>query len=96
MSDRESVARRPKQSGGGLVAYTGTASTAVVAPVDATAVYVYCSTAAHVSLGAKAAAETTDLPLPANVLVILQCQPGDKLSAVQQAAGGNLGYCWMV
>ena len=95
MADRFSITRRPIPSGGGVATYTGTGSTAVTVLNNATSVLVWVSTDAYVSVGAKTVATTSDMPLPANTPILLDCQPGDKLSAVQVATGGNFYYCNM-
>lgn len=94
MSDRDAVARRPISCG--TAAYTGTASTAVVAPNNATAVFVWCTTDAAVSLRPDATAATTanGVILPAGTAVFLSCQPGDNLSAIRLATSGSLYYSW--
>ena len=95
MSDRVSVSRRPISCGS--AAYTGTASTAVVAPNNATAVFVWTTTDACVSLRPDATAATTanGIRLPAYTAVYLDCQPGDNLSAIRAASDGTLSYSWM-
>lgn len=96
MSDRFSVIRRPIPLKGGKATYTGTASTAVVVPQGATAVLVFVTTIAYVSLNkAASVATTTDMPLAASVPMVLDCEPGDNLSAVQDAANGTLYYSFL-
>lgn len=57
---------------------------------DCRFVKVFTTTIAHVAVGASPTATTRDYPLPANTPVIFPCAQGDKVSAVQSAAGGNL------
>lgn len=96
MSDRHAAIRRPIPLGGGLVTYTGTASVAVTAPSNATAVLVHVTSLAYVSCNKAASVATTaDMPLVPSVPIYLDCEPGDKLSAIQVAAGGTIYYCWM-
>jgi hypothetical protein len=96
MSDRDSVARKPMSAKGGTVAYTGTASTAVVAPDNTTAALVWLTTDGYFSISRdKALATTSDCPLPAYTPWVVACEPGDKLSAIRDAVSGNLKYCWL-
>jgi hypothetical protein len=85
--------RRPTYGTGKKVAYTGTAGSVTVPP-ETNTVILWCSTNAYVRVGA--AATTTDLPIPAGVVVQI---PVDNktgaaitVSAIQDATGGNL-YC---
>jgi hypothetical protein len=85
---------------GQLVAYTGTAGTIANAlPQGAQAVWVFCTSIAHVKVsynGDATAATTADFPVPASVPVKIPLQPGKtgvKVSAIQSAAGGNLHVC---
>lgn len=84
---------------GQVVAYTGSAGTiANPLPAGAAAVWVFCTTIAHVKIGASPTATTVDFPVPASVPVIfpIQNNTGDiKVSAIQSAAGGNLHVCGM-
>lgn len=96
MAERNATLLRNVPSKGAIVAYTGTASTAAVAPAGTVAVTFYCTTAAHVCIDrVKTAATTTDLPVLATVPYTLAAEPGDSISAIQQASGGNLAYCWL-
>lgn len=96
MAESSRTLFKPIPGKGAIVAYTGTASTAAVAPANAIAVDLYCTTAAHVCIDKnKSAATVTDLPVLANVPVTLRCEPGDNLSAIQQASGGNLCYSFL-
>jgi hypothetical protein len=82
---------------GQVVAYTGTHG--VIAnplPPGAAAVWIFCTSVAHVKIGASPTATTADFPIPANVPVIIPLfqNNGDlKVSAIQSAAGGNLHVC---
>lgn len=85
---------------GQVVAYTGTAGTiANPLPQGAQAVWVFCTSIAHVKVsydGAATAATTADFPVPASVPVKIPLKPGltgAKVSAIQSAAGGNLHCC---
>ena len=88
----------PGLAGGGqVVAYTGTAGTISNAlPPGAKAVWVFCTTIAHVKVGADPTATAADFPVPASVPVIftIENNTGDiKVSAIQTASGGNLHVC---
>lgn len=95
MADRQSITRRPIPLKGATVAYTGTASTAAVAPANATSVFVWLTTDGYVSLGPASVATTSDMPLPAYTPIYLDCQTGDNLSAIRDTVSGNLKYSWM-
>jgi len=88
---------KPIYGTGATVAYTGTAGTSALLPVGATAIYAFCTTIAHIRIGVDPTAVTSDLPLAANVPVVIPINQGDpseaqKISAVQNASGGNLHY----
>lgn len=73
------------------VAYTGTAGTisnAISAKVSAVRVLV--TTAAYVKIGVSPTATTSDVLMAANVPEIFLCDGGEKVSAIQSAAGGTL------
>lgn len=82
---------------GQVVAYTGTAGTiANPIPMGASAIWIFCTSIAHVKWGASPTATTADFPVPASVPVVIQLDRNDgniKVSAVQSAAGGNLHVC---
>ena len=82
---------------GQVVAYTGTAGTiADPLPPGAAAVWVFCTSIAHIKIGASPTATTADFPIPASVPIIIPIMRnnGDiKVSAIQSAAGGNLHVC---
>lgn len=87
---------RPIYGKGQVKAYTGTAGTIDSAlPPCTPAVAVICTTFAYVKIGSNPTATTADMPVPANVLVVLPVEGAFtasdiKVSAVQVAAGGNL------
>lgn len=88
----------PQSSGPGqVVAYTGTAGTTTALPAGTAAVWVFCTSIAHVKIStAGTSATTVDFPIPASVPVIfpLVNYGGPvKVSAIQSAAGGNLHVC---
>ena len=73
------------------VAYTGTAGVITNAVGSQTrAVMVTVTTAAHIRLGSAPTATTSDPFLVANTPYKIQISPGEKVSAVQSAAGGTL------
>lgn len=84
---------------GQVVSYTGTAGVSAALPHGAFAVWVFCTTIAHIKISyddAGTAAVTTDFPVPASVPVKIPLAPGRsgvKVSAIQSAAGGNLHLC---
>ena len=87
--------RMPDAAGPGqVVAYTGTAGTITnPVPPGANALWIFCTSIAHVKVGANPTATTADIPVPASVPVIIRIKQntGDiKVSAIQSAAGGNL------
>lgn len=89
--------RRPVYGQGQNVTYTGTAGTITNAlPQGTASVWLYCSTAAYVKIGASPTATTADFPIPANspVIIPLDFAAGEqaqlKVSAVQVASGGSL------
>ena|SRR5688572_20487112 len=76
-------------------AYTGTAGNTATFQPDATAVLVWCTTAAYVKVGVGAVATTASTPIPANEMIYLRVPPNTsgapwRVSAVQIAAGGNV------
>lgn len=83
------------------VAYTGTAGTVSNGlPQGCPAVMVWTTTAAHVKVGVSPTATTGDLPIPANIPIVLPIQPAAtadgglvKVSAIQISAGGTLYIC---
>jgi hypothetical protein len=73
------------------VAYTGTAGTIANAFGDHTRyVRVVVTSAAHVKVGKSPTATTSDVYMAANVPEIFRTGAGEKVSAVQVSAGGNL------
>ena len=96
-ADRFMTIRNPMYGSGQNVAYTGTAGTVTNSlPAGCNSVWVLCTTAAYVRVGAAPTATTSDFPVAANVGVVLPL-PGDKdpqdtvkVSAVQVSSGGTL------
>ena len=71
------------------VAYTGTAGT-ITNTVKSSVVRVLTTTVAFVKIGVSPTATTSDVYMPAGVVEYFRCVPGDKVSAIQSAAGGTL------
>lgn len=73
------------------VAYTGTAGTISTAVGSQTRIVRLVVTSnAYVAFGASPTATTSDMYMPANVPEYFTMSPGDKVSAIQDAAGGSL------
>ena len=73
------------------VAYTGVAGTISTAVGSQTRIVrVVVTSNAYISFGTAPTATTSDVYMPANVPEYFTIPPGDKVSAVQDAAGGNL------
>lgn len=73
------------------VAYTGVHG-AIANPTGGKTklVIVWCSTDAHIAVGTAPVATTSSRPVTAKVDVLVALNPGEKVSAIQQAAGGTL------
>jgi len=78
---------RPKSTE--VVAYTGTAGNGTAIGVGVKAVLVVCTTAAYINIGKTAVATSSDIPVEAAKHYIFRVAEGDRVSAIQQAAGGN-------
>jgi hypothetical protein len=73
------------------VAYTGTAGTITNPVGDYTSlVRVVVSTAAFIKIAKSPTATTSDVYLAANTPEYFIIHPGEKVSAIQSAAGGSL------
>jgi len=74
------------------VAYTGTAGAISNAVGSSTRmVRVWCSTDAHILIAASPTADTNDTPVTGKAAEYFKVRGGiDKVSAVQQSAGGDL------
>jgi hypothetical protein len=73
------------------VAYTGTAGTIANAVGSYTkAVRVYCTTDAFVKISQSPTATSADVPISAGIPEYFAIHPGEKVSAIQQSAGGTL------
>jgi hypothetical protein len=73
------------------VAYTDTAGTitnAISAQVQV--IRVWCTTIAHIAIGASPTATTSDIPVPANTPEYFIVPPGSKVSAIRSADSGTL------
>ena len=71
------------------VAYTGTHGV-ITNAVSANVVRVWLTTAGYIAIGTAPVATTSDIPMPANTPEYFIVGPGDKVSAIQASAGGNL------
>lgn len=73
------------------VAYTGV-SAAIAAAVseECRLAMVWCSTDAHIAIGAAPTAAATDRPVTAKVDVLIALEEDEKVAAIQQSAGGDL------
>lgn len=72
-----------------VVAYTGTAGNGTAIGVGVKAVDVVCTTAAFIKIGKTAVATVNDIPAAAGIHHVFAVQEGDRVSAIQSAAGGN-------
>ena len=79
---------------GQTATYTGTAGSTTAFPPHVRAVMVWCTTAAYVRVGVSVTATTADLPLPANVPVLMKVENPTKepwrVSAIQISSGGSV------
>ena len=73
-----------------VVAYTGTAGNGVAIGVGVKAVNVVCTTAAYIKIGKTAVATVNDIPVEAAKHYTFAVYEGDRVSAIQSAAGGNV------
>ena len=75
-----------------VVAYTGTAGQSVAVPANIHDVRIVCTSNAWIAIGANPTATAADnsLYMPAGVVEYFHISPGEKISAVQDSAGGNL------
>lgn len=73
------------------VAYTGTAGV-ITNPVGSytTLCRIVVTSNAYIAFGTAPTATTSDVYMPANVPEYFTIRPGEKVSAVQDAAGGTL------
>lgn len=73
------------------VAYTGTAGvTTNGVSAQIKTIRVVLTTAGYIKIGAAPTATTSDVYMPANWPEYFTVSPGQKVSAIQDAAGGNL------
>lgn len=77
------------------IAYTGTAGNgSAVTDNLVSRVAVSCTSAAYVKVGKAATATTGDIPVGIGQWVILPIQKGERVSVIQQSAGGNAGVIY--
>ena len=72
------------------VAYTGTAGNSAAIGSQTHKVRVVVTSDAFVAIGSGATATTSSMFVPANRPEYFLCRPGERVSAVQVSAGGNL------
>lgn len=77
------------------VAYTGTAGNSTAAPVGISVVRVVTTTASFIAIGKTAVATANDAPMAANTPEYFKIFEGERVSAIQSAAGGNLHVAFM-
>ena len=73
-----------------VVAYTGTAGNGTAIPSGVKAVDVVCTTAAYIAIGKTAVATASFIPVEAAKHYRYLVAEGDRVSAIQQASGGNV------
>jgi len=78
----------------GSATYTGTPAATASFGRGTNRVAVFCTTACWVKVGESPTATNADVPLPANVVTILQVPPGTgapwAVSAMQVSSGGSV------
>lgn len=79
----------------GTVAYTGTAGVSTAAGAGIRAVRVVTTTAAFIRIAKSATAEADDTYMPAGIPETFQIMEGERVSAIQVAAGGNLQWTYL-
>lgn len=77
------------------VAYTATAGNSTAAAVGISVVRVVTTTAAFIAIGKTAVATANDAPIAANTPEYFKIFEGERVSAIQSAAGGNLHVSFM-
>lgn len=92
--DYSATMNNPIYGSGTTTAYTGTAGNCAVLSPNCQAVFVWCSTAAHIKVGVTAVATVdVDMAIPAGIPIVLPVNiPLSRVSAVQVTggSGGNL------
>ena len=73
-----------------VVAYTATPGNGTALAAGVKAVDVICTTAAFIAIGKTAIATTSDIPVEAAKHYRYAVSQGDRVSAIQSAAGGNV------
>ncbi len=97
IADRDATINNPIYGTGSTTAYTGTAGTTATLPTQCGAVWVFCSTAAHVKVGVSATAVVdVDMAIPGGVPVVLPVwKEGSRVSAVK-VTGGTDGSLYVM
>lgn len=76
------------------VAYTGTAGNSTACPSECKIVRIVCTTDAHIRIGVAATAVATDQFCQAKTEYFFGIDGGERVSAIQDAAGGNCNVCF--
>lgn len=72
------------------VAYTGTAGNTTAMTSTINRVRVVTTTAAYIKIGVAAVATNNDVYMPANTIQEFLINEGERVSAIQDTAAGNL------
>ena len=78
-----------------VVAYTAAAGNSAACPLGINVVRVHVTSAAHIAIGKTAVATTSDALVPANVPEYFRVFEGERVSAIQNAVGGNVHVTYM-
>lgn len=73
-----------------ILSYTGTADTSDAFSAGTNLIRIVSTTACHVKVAAGPTATTSDMYLPADVVDHIVVAEGQKISAIQASAGGDL------
>ncbi len=65
------------------------------APANVSVAAVVATSDCHIAQGASPTATASDFFLPANTILYLRVEEGDKFSAIQDAVSGTLYVAWM-
>lgn len=77
------------------VGYTATAGNSTTAPAGISVVRVVTTTAAFIAIGKTAVATANDAPIAANTPEYFKIWEGERVSAIQSTAAGNLHVSFM-
>lgn len=73
-----------------VVAYTATPGLSAAFLAQSTLIRVVATSNCHLKFGAAPTATTSDMYLPLGIPEVFQVTPGEKVSVIQNSAGGNL------